>query len=157
MTQDIYNIASAFITDRDIHIKTFSTDNNIQYMFIKYGLADYPYCLTICAERKAPHKVRKNGKTYTEKHHGTINVKRGTAASDGYEKRVLLNYGTEHEVGSALDKTQSGIRRLFTRIQSPRFFKILNMAEKRIMGNIQTTNNSAQLYNMIYRIKENQK
>ncbi|MBR6598195.1 MAG: hypothetical protein IKK76_02205 [Alphaproteobacteria bacterium] len=154
MKQEIYDIASAFITDKDVQISTFGFNGDIGYTFTKYGLADYPYCLTIFAEAKAPQKRREK---YIEKHHGKINIKRGTASGDGYGNRTLTEYITEHEVGSALDKTQCDMKRFFTRIQSPKFFKIVNIAEKRILGQISTADNTAQLFNMIYRLKANQK
>ena len=169
MKQEIYDIASAFITDKDVQISTVGFNGDIGYTFTKYGLADYPYCLTIFAEAKAPQKRRKKGyisprvgdfvrgEKYIEKHHGKINIKRGTASGDGYGNRTLTEYITEHEVGSALDKTQCDMKRFFTRIQSPKFFKIVNMAEKRMLGQISTADNTAQLFNMIYRLKANQK
>ena len=169
MKQEIYDIVSAFITDKDVKISTFGEDGDIGYKFIKYGLAAYPYCLTIFAEAKAPQKRREKGyispragdfvrgEKYIEKHHGKINIKRGTASGDGYGNRTLTEYITEHEVGSALDKTQCDMKRFFTRIQSPKFFKIVNMAEKRMLGQISTADNTAQLFNMIYRLKVNQK
>lgn len=169
MTKEIYNIASAFITDKDVQVSSFGIDGDIGYTFIKYDLENYPYCLTIFAEAKAPQKRREKGhisprvgdfvrgEKYIEKHHGKIEIKRGTAASDSYGTRTLLKHTTKHEVGTALDKTQSDIKRFFTRIQSPQFFKIVNMAEKRILGQIPTMDNSVQLYNIIYRLKENQK
>ncbi len=169
MKQEIYDIASAFITDKDVKVSTYGFNGDIGYTFTKYGLADYPYCLTIFAVAKAPQKRREkcyispsmgdfvSGERYIEKHHGNINVKRGTASGDGYGNRTLTEYITEHEVGSALDKTQCDMKRFFTRIQSPKFFKIVNMAEKRMLGQISTADNTAQLFNMIYRLKANQK
>lgn len=168
MKQEIYDIASAFITDKDVQISTFGFNGDIGYTFTKYGLADYPYCLTIFAEAKAPQKCREKsylspvegfvpGEIYIKKHYGEIEIKRGSGVGDGFGTRILLAYKTKHEVGTALDKTQSDIKRFFTRRKSPEFFKIVNMAEKRILGQIPTTDNSAQLYNMIYRLKENQK
>ena len=160
MKQEIYDIASAFITDKDVQISTFGFNGDIGYRFTKYGLADYPYCLTIFAEAKAPQKRREKG--YISPRAGDFvrgekYIKRGTASGDGYGNRTLTEYITEHEVGSALDKTQCDMKRFFTRIQSPKFFKIVNMAKKRMLGQIPTADNTAQLFNMIYRLKANQK
>lgn len=168
MKQEIYDIASAFITDKDVKVSSFSRDGHLGYTFIKYGLADYPYCLTIFAEAKAPQKCREKsylspvegfvpGEIYIKKHYGEIEIKRGSGVGDGFGTRILTKYVTKHEVGSALDKTQSDIKRFFTRRKSPKFFEIVDMAKKRILGQIPTTDNSAQLFNMIYRMKENQK
>jgi hypothetical protein len=168
MTQEIYDIVSTFITDKNVKVSSFCRDGNLGYTFIRYGLADYPYCLTVYATCKAPQKRREKsylspfegfvpGEIYIEKHYGEIEIKRGSGVSDGYGTRILLAHKTKHEVGTALDKTQSDIKRFFARRKSPEFFKIVNMAEKRILGQIPTTDNSAQLYNIIYRLKENQK
>ena len=96
-------------------------------------------------------------RTYIEKHYGEIKLKRGTASSDGYGTRILTEYTTKHEVGSALDKTQCDLRRFMTRIKSRKFFNLLDLAEKRISGQIATTDNSKQIFDMIYRLKENTK
>ncbi len=168
MIKEIYDIVSTFITDKNVKVSSFSRDGHLGYTFIKYGLADYPYCLTIFAEAKAPQKCREKsylspvagfvpGEIYIKKHYGEIEIKRGSGVGDGFGTRILLAYKTKHEVGTALDKTQSDIKRFFTRRKSPEFFKIVNMAEKRMLDQIPTTDNSAQLYNMIYRLKENQK
>ena len=154
MKKEIYDIATAFITDSDVHVRAFGNDGGIGYMFIKYGLADYPYCLTIYAGNNMAQKSRL---TPVKRNYGEIDVKRGIASSDGYRKRILLEYCTKREVGNALNKTKSDMSRFLTRIQSPRFFKIVKMAEKRIAGDIRPTDNSAKIFDMIYRIKENQK
>ncbi len=154
MKQENYDIAAAFITDQDTIISTFGIDGDIGYRFTRYGLAEHPYCLTIYAHAKAPAPER-FCKKQIKKNHGKIIIHRGTATPNG--TRTLLEYKTKQEVGTALDKTKSDARRFFTRIQSPKFFKLVDMAEKRISGQIQTTNNTAQLFNMIYRLKEKQK
>ncbi len=159
MKKEIYDITTAFITDKDVKISIFNIGNDIGYTFTKYGLADYPYCLTIFAIGKAPHKINPHiyETNHKRKYYGKINVKRGTAASTGDGTRILFEYTTKNEVGSALDNTQNNIKRFFTRIQSPEFFNIVNMAEKRILNKLPTTNNSAQLLNMINSLKEKQK
>ena len=108
-----------------------------------------------------------DGRIYTEKrkfkkkNYGTITL------SAEKEYRIcgeptkindkLLTYTTKHEVGSALDKRQSDMNRFITRWRSKKFFNIAEMAEMRISGKLKTTDNSAQLFNMIYRLKENTK
>ncbi len=166
---NIYDIATAFITDQNTTVTATGRNGDIDYKFIKRGLADYPYVLSIYAKSKAPQKRREKsyispsvgdfvrGRTYIEKHYGEINLKRGTASSDGYGTRTLTEYTTKHEVGSALDKSQSDMKRFLTRIKSRKFFNLLDLAEKRISGQIKTTDNSKQIFDMIYRLKQNTK
>ncbi|MBQ8294409.1 MAG: hypothetical protein IJX89_03420 [Alphaproteobacteria bacterium] len=151
MKNEIYDIAIAFIMDKDTQADAYISNDDILYTFTKRGLADYPYCLIISATCKAPYKIG----TYPKmKYKGHISLQRGTSLNPQHS---LLDERTKHEVGSALDKTQCDLKRFITRVRSPKFFKTLDMAEKRITGKIQTTDNSAQLFNIIYRLKENQK
>ncbi len=173
---DIYDIATAFIMDKNTKID-FDQDvekDKICYKFTRHGLTDTPYCLCISATRKAPtwhqeasaHPMS-DGRIHTEKrkfkkkNYGTITL------SAEKEYRIcgeptkindkLLTYTTKHEVGSALDKGQSDMNRFLTRIKSRKFFNLLDLAEKRISGQIKTTDNSKQIFDMIYRLKENTK
>lgn len=148
---NIYDIANAFITDQDTTYETFGNNGAIGYKFIKRGLADYPYCITIYAGCGSPHKSRFGDKIV---HYGTITVHRGTNSGS---TRNLLEYKTKREVGSALDKKQSDAHRFISRLMSQKFFKIVDMAEKRATGQIKTTDNSVQLSNIVYRLKENHK
>lgn len=164
---DIYDIATAFIMDKNTKID-FDQDvekDKICYKFTRHGLTDTPYCLCISATRKAPtwHQEASPGYygIFEKKNYGTITL------SAEKEYRIcgeptkindkLLTYTTKHEVGSALDKTQCDLRRFMTRIRCKKFFNVLDLAEKRIAGQIATTDNSKQIFDMIYRLKQNTK
>ncbi len=170
---DIYDIAVAFITDRDTKISVHNNDGSISYTFTKYGLADYPYRMEIYIPCGAPEKLKLKGSyTFhtsrldndlhmkwhqpytTDKKQGEVYLHRGTAITDKHHERTLIFATTKHNVGRANDKTQSALTRFITRKMSPRFFKLATMAQKRTRGEIQTSDNSAMLFNMIYRIKK---
>lgn len=166
---DIYDIATAFIMDKNTKID-FDQDvekDKICYKFTRHGLTDTPYCLCISATRKAPtwlqvaDAIYREGRIFKIKNYGTITL------SAEKEYRIcgeptkindkLLTYTTKHEVGSALDKTQCDLRRFMTRIRCKKFFNLLDLAEKRTSGQIATTDNSKQIFDIIYRLKENTK
>lgn len=171
---NIYDIATAFITDQNTTVTAKNTDSEITYIFTTNVLGKQPYSLTIHAIKKAPEKLQsasaspmsdgriyREDKIFTKKHYGQIKLSTKTTYSIScitteFETN-LLTYTTKHEVGSALDKRQSDMNRFITRWRSKKFFNIVEMSEMRISGKLKTTDNSAQLFNMIYRLKENQK
>lgn len=171
---DIYDIATAFITDQNTTVTAKNTDSEITYVFTTNVLGKQPYSLTIHAIKKAPEKLQsasaspmsdgriyRENKIFTKKHYGQIKLSTKTTYSIScitteFETN-LLTYTTKHEVGSALDKTQCDLRRFMTRIRCKKFFNLLDLAEKRISGQIATTDNSKQIFDMIYRLKQNTK
>lgn len=164
---DIYDIATAFIMDKNTKID-FDQDvekDKICYKFTRHGLTDTPYCLCISATRKAPtwHQIASPGYygIFEKKNYGTITLSaektcRMCGGPIKYNDE-LLTHTTKHEVGSALDKTQCDLRRFMTRIRCKKFFNVLDLAEKRIAGQIATTDNSKQIFAIIYRLKQNTK
>ena len=170
---EIYDIAAAFITDLNTEISIHGNNGSLTYKFIKHGLADYPYCMELHIPCGAPEKIKLKGSyTFhtskldgklcmqwhqpymTDKKQGEVYLHRGMAITDKHHERTLIFAITKHNVGRANDKTQSDLMRFITRQMSPQFFKLVNLADKRTRGKIQTTDNSAMLYNMIYRIKQ---
>ncbi|MBQ2859016.1 MAG: hypothetical protein IJE82_01465 [Alphaproteobacteria bacterium] len=173
---EMYDIATAFITDRKTTVNVSSTENGTTYTFIRRGLAEYPYQLMIYAPKGAPERLklkgsytfRKNPLTQklnmrwnqpyrTDKKQGEITIQRGTGINfmDG---RTIAHAETKHNVGRALDKKQCDIVRFGTRMLSPKFFELIEMANKRAFSKIETSDNTTQMFNLLYRIKnENQK
>ena len=174
--REIYDIAAAFITDRNTSVKASDTDNGVSYRFTKPGLADYPYQLIIYIPRGAPErlklkgsyvfgtspltgklKMRWNQPYKTDKKQGEIRIQRGTG-TNFMGNHDVVSAKTKHNVGRANDKTQCDIVQGFTRMLSPRFFELVQMAENRLNNKIKTTDNTTQMFNMLYRIQnENQK
>lgn len=167
---DIYDIATAFITDQNTTIKAKNTETELTYTFTKNGLDEHSYHLTIHAVKKSPQKLQQASahpmsdgrvhtehKTFTKKHYGEIKL----SIENNYHincqptkvETNLLTYQTKNEVGSALDKKQSDMNRFITRWKSKKFFDILNMAESRMCNKIKTTDNSAQISNMLHHIR----
>lgn len=148
-----YDIAMAFISDCDTKVHATVNERHISYTFEKRFRTDAPYCLTIYVERGAPEK---RGFLMDNKR-GHIMLQRGTATTSEHGARTLFSAYTDCNAGRAVDKTQSDIVRFGTRMLSPRFFKLLDMAEKRVSGKIKTMDNSGEIYMKIYRIRENQR
>ena len=154
--REIYDIATAFITDRKTTVNVSSTENGTTYTFIRRGLADYPYQLMIYAPKGAPEHLKYHP-YITDKKQGSIKIQRGTGVNL-MEGRTIASAKTKHNVGRALDKKQCDIVRFGTRMLSPKFFQLMDMANKRAFGNIKTTDNTTQMFNLLYRIQnEHQK
>ena len=153
---EIYDIATAFITDRQTTVDVSNSNGHLMYKFTKRGLAEYPYTLVISAECGAPAKIPNTNQT--NKKPGRVYLQRGTALSGMYGPRTIVSAETKHNVGRAIDSTQREIVQIFTYMLSPKFFQLMDMANKRAFGNIKTTNNTTQMFNLLYRIQnENQK
>ena len=134
---DIYDVAVAFITDSKTQLSSIAFDDgDISYSFTKSG--DVPYKLTISATPTSGNKAK-----------GQITVTYGTT--------IIAQATTKHSVANALSKNKSDASRFITRIQSPRFFKLLELAEKRAKKEIPTSDNSISIFNCVYRFKENQR
>ena len=150
--REIYDIATAFITDRDTTLKTTSVDGVTMYKFTKHGLAEHPYTLVISVEHGAPTKIQNSNQT--NKKTGHVYLLRDTETNP----RTIISAETAHNVGRAVDKKQRGIVQLYTRILSPKFFQLMNMANERAFNRIKRTNNTPHMFNVLYRIQnEHQK
>ena len=55
---NIYDIATAFITDQNTTVTAKNTDSEITYIFTTNVLGKQPYSLTIHAIKKAPEKLQ---------------------------------------------------------------------------------------------------
>lgn len=160
---EMYDIAAAFITDKDTKVQVLADQDRIEYTFTKHKLADYPYCLVISIERGAPQKCRpylskRDDGNYDvvtrDNKHGHVYLKRGTGATGYAGNRVLVTAQTRKNVGRAFDKTQRDIVKAFTRFCSPSFFNVYDLANKRASGQLATKDNDRQLFSVIYRLKE---
>ena len=153
---EIYDIATAFITDRQTTVDVSNSNGHLMYKFTKHGLAEYPYTLVISAERGAPAKIPNTNQT--NKKPGHVYLQRGTALSGMYGPRTIVSAETKHNVGRAIDSTQREIVQFGTRMLSPKFFELIELANKRAFSKIETSDNTTQMFNLLYRIQnENQK
>lgn len=71
---EIYDIATAFITDRKTTVDVSHSNGHLMYKFTKRGLAEYPYTLVISAERGAPAKIPHTNQTNKKRDTFTCNV-----------------------------------------------------------------------------------
>ena len=60
---EIYDIATAFITDRKTTVDASYRNGHLMYKFTKRGLDEHPYTLVISAERGAPAKIPNTNQT----------------------------------------------------------------------------------------------
>lgn len=154
--REIYDIATAFITDRKTTVDVSYSNSHLMYKFTKRGLAEYPYTLVISAERGAPAKIPNTNQT--NKKPGRVYLQCGTILDGETGPRTVISAETKYNVGRAIDSRQREIVQTFTHMLSPKFFELMDMANKRAFGNIKTTNNTTQMFNLLYRIQnENQK
>lgn len=154
--REIYDIATAFITDCKTTVDVSYNNGHLMYTFTKRGLAEYPYTLVISADRGAPAKIPHTNQT--DKKTGRVYPQRGTALSGMYGPRTVICAEIKHNVGRAIDSHQREIVQTFTYIMSPKFFQLLDMANKRTFSKIETSDNTSQMFNLLYRIQnENQK
>lgn len=164
--KEIYDIAAAFITDRNTKVEIEASDMAIVYEFTKYGLATYPYVMTIVCPRGAStlrkvtykNTVTKQERVVTEgdKKCGEVILSRGAGFVSTDPIQPLAQAKTKANVGRAEDRTQSDLSKFIARLQSPRFFSLYDLAQARAMGRIKTTDNTTLMFNIIYRLKENQ-
>ena len=148
---EIYDIATAFITDRKTTVDVSYRNGHLMYKFTKRGLDEYPYTLVISAERGAPAKIPNTNQT--NKKTGHVYLQRGTALSGMYGPQTIVSAETKHNVGRAIDSTQSDIVKFGTRMLSPKFFELVKLAEKRAFSKIETSDNTPQMFNLLYRIQ----
>ena len=160
---EMYDIASAFILDKDTNVRMDSDQKRITYTFTKYHLANYPYCLVVEIPRGAPQKChpylseRGDGSydvVTIDNKNGCVYLKRGTGITGYVGNRVLVSAQTRNNVGRAFDKNQRDIVRGLTRLRSPSFFNIYELAKKRTMGQVALTDNNRRLFGILYRIRE---
>lgn len=153
---EIYDITAAFITDRNTTVDATCSDDSMMFKFTKRGLAEYPYQLIVYVPRGAPQRA-KFSPYETDKKQGEIKLQRGTGANltGG---RTIACAETKHNVGRAIDKNQCQIVQIGTRMLSPKFFELVEMANKRALNQIATSDNTTQMFNWLYRAQnENQK
>lgn len=155
--KDVYDIASAFIADKCSTLKVSKDNSGINYEFSKCVGSDAcatEYTLTItmpCAGDVAD--INQDGKV---KH--DVDIKRGRISlSKGFKgnwfRSLLITAKTERDVSLADDKTCSDVSRAFTRMRSPRFFRLLNQAQQRAFGKLPTYDNTPQLFMLLYRLE----
>lgn len=138
----IYDIASAFITDRSALIQSHGTPDGVIYTFTKNDLTELSYRLEISVEygtqNQSSHK------------NGQIRILRSQSKSDWTHPDIIMSAHPQINTGRAFDPTQPQIIRFGTRILSPLFFKLLNMAQLRTANKIPTSNNSIKIFTLLY-------
>ncbi len=141
--EQMYDIAMAFITDKGSipECETMGIDEGYIYTFKKHGLIDYPYGLSIYM----PKNKTKNNTTTGEKildvltfEPGEISLYRGR--DRGLEhQRVLIEAKTKMNIGMA---SRSKFNRAISHIFAPKYFNLVNAAQKRIDNKLELRDNT---------------
>ena len=158
----VYDIANAFITSASSFVEITQKDNYIQYRFTQTLVNDGIYTLSITQPIGSAVK-REPGVHEWEVVHklGTIALeykgKNLIASQEETNKKIMLFAQTRHSVGKAADKKSSDLEKLLARAKSRKFFKLIDMIKKRTCGNLPLQNNTKEIFNIIYRLKEMQK
>ena len=164
--KEIYDIAAAFITDRNTKVEVKASDMAIVYEFTKYGLATYPYVMKIVCPRGAStlrkvtykNTVTQQERVVTEgdKKCGEVILSRAAGFVSTEPTQPLAQAKTKANVGRVEDWGQSDLSKFIARMQSPRFFNLYDLAQARATGQIKTTDNTTLMFNIIYRMNVNQ-
>lgn len=154
--KDVYDIASAFIVDKCSTLKVSKDNLGINYEFSKCVGSDAcatEYTLTITMPNVGDGNINKGDKAgYTaDVRRGRISLAKGWKGD--WFRSLLLTAKTDSDVSLADDKTRSDVSRAFTRMCSPRFFKLLNQAQRRAFGKLPTCDNTQQLFMLLYRLE----
>lgn len=140
--REIYDVASAFITDKTTTAVSNSHPEGIVYTFTKNDLTELSYRLEISVEygtqNQSSHK------------NGQIRILRSKSKHDWSSSDIIMSAQTSLNAGRALDGTQPSIIRFGTRILSPYFFKLLNRAKLRTANKIPTSDNSIKIFTLLY-------
>lgn len=140
--KQIYDITAAFITDCNTNIQTDISEHHTEYKLTRNG-----YTLYILAPHGAP-EWNISDEFWLDRE-GTISLY--------YNSRLVSIAFTKHNVGLAMDKSPYNPIRIATRMLSPRFFKLLDMAKSRFRNTIPKTDNSAKIRQLLCTLNAKQK
>ena len=146
----VYDIATAFITDKGSFVEISQKENLIRYKFTQNLLNMGKYTLTITQPIGAAVKPSKYVRCWE------VDYKQGVITLDGNGEKLMFAQ-TRHSVGKEADKKSSDAEKWLARAKSRKFFKLINMVKQRTRGNLPLQRNSKEIFNIIYRLKELQK
>lgn len=133
-----YDITSAILTNKHIGIQNtsdkYSTSYRIQTFDSLYG----NLVMSINAPHGAP--IWSIADEFWMNREGCIDL---------YQNGKLI--------GRAFEKSNSRLVRTGTRMLSPRFFNLLNMADARLNGKLPTCDNTAKIQKLLKQLSEKQK
>ncbi len=148
----VYDIATAFITNSACAMDISKKDNAIVYTFKQTLNPEEKYTLTIYQPIGQTVRPQFGVRDWE------VDYKLGTIIlTQGNNNTPLMFAQTRHSVGKAADKSSSDVEKWLARAKSRKFFKLVDMATKRTRGEIKLTNNASQIFNIVYRLKEIQK
>ena len=142
-----YDITSAILTNKWIGIQNtsdkYSTSYRIQTFDSLYG----NLVMSINAPHGAP--IWSIADEFWMDREGRIDL---------YQNGKLIFFAyTKRNVGRAFEKSNSRLVRTGTRMLSPRFFNLLNMADTRLNGKLPTCDNTTKIQKLLKQLSEKQK
>ena len=143
----VYDITSAIISNNFIAIQNISTPKKTGYRIETYNALFGNLTLQIDAPHGAPEwNIADEFWIIRE---GVIQLYQN--------KDFIFAAYTKHNVGRAFGRSKHNPICILTRIQSPRFFKLLNMADACFRGQLEAHDNNLQIYHELKKLKEKQK
>lgn len=148
-----YELSNAFIADKGTTIKA-TCDSFSQAPFMRFEFTNDTMGATFASYQLIIFIPFGTDNEFLKKR-GEICLLKTDKRTD--KTTTVFTAKTSHSVGCAFDKKQSDITRAFTRMLSPRFFKLVENTEKRISQKTKPTDNSLKIFREIYRIENNQR
>ncbi len=145
--KQVYDITSAILTNKYIGIQNtsdkYSTSYRIETSDSLYGH------LVLCID--APHgaPIWSIADEFWMDREGCIDLYQNG-------KHIFFAY-TKHNVGRAFEKSNSCLVRTGTRMLSPRFFKLLNMAAAHLNAKLPTCDNTVKIQKLLTQLPKKQK
>ena len=129
-----YDIAEAMLTDSASTIVAHKINCGTVYTVRKDSLALYIY---------APYCTKKSR---------VCNNSYGSVSLDEDKRRVFEAY-TKSEVAHAINSSKNAPMAVLTRMFSPKYFRLLDMAQSRVSGCLKTHDNTLRIYKCMNDIK----
>lgn len=146
----VYDIAMAFITDKGTAITVTHDKHFVEYRFTNTLPLIDNFTLKIIQPIGNVIKPEFGVRDWE------VDYKLGTITltdSAGY----LLMSQTRHSVGKVGYEKSSELQKIFTRAKSHKFFKLVDMANKRNNGNMELRDNTAEIFGIVARLRSMQR
>ncbi len=146
----IYDIATAFITDSKSVMSVTQDKSFVSYQFTR--IVQHVDKFTLKIIQPIGNVIEPEfgvGRWEVDYKLGKITL----TDSAGY----LLMSQTRHSVGKVGYKKSSKLQKTFARAKSHKFFKLVDMANKRKDGNMELRDNTAEIFGIVARLRSMQR
>lgn len=146
----VYDIAESFITDKATQMVAEKKYYGFKYTFTKKISKDTTYTLAIHLPVGQVIKPEPGVRDWE------VNYQLGKLSLMSDDKHLVFAQ-TRHSVGKAGLNTTSDLQKAFIRLKSRKFFDLIDMSNKRLRGELNLRDNSAEIFNVVYRLSQLQK